>query len=246
LDPETSIADVRDAHVVITDLETEQEVILNYSEELGSYTAEAFPKEDGYYRIDVDHPDYPSVYAYNEVPRKITIGSLDTSTVFFDGEKRLQVNFNIIDDEEADNYYVWDLLISNESNENILPSGDADLVSTDNNTEVISDESFNAQSMLFIQDDSFNGTEYATSFLTEANLNEGLEAENSNNEEELKIQLRIMAVSEDLFEYLKSVESYYQNDKVNSSTINPIEIRSNIHNGLGIFGAFEQSLIEVN
>ena len=51
-------------------------------------------------------------------------------------------------------------------------------------------------------------------------------------------ELKVMAVSSDLYEYLKAYETYRNSDNKNTSLSNPIPIYSNIENGLGIFGGY--------
>lgn len=247
LDHESFIGDIEDALVMITDLDTKEEILLEYSEELGEFTTETSPKAFGSYRIDVSHPDYKSAHAINTIPSTIQIVELDTSTVLYQGEETLQIDFNIVDNSEEDNFYVWDIINSNDDNSDILPNEQADLISNDANFESISEQGELNQSKIFFQDSEFNGTEYQASFLTFKNRSQV--GENSNVEgetEEIKLQLRILSVSEELFEYLKSVEAYYQRNRPNTSSVHPVEIHSNVVNGLGIFGAYDQTLIDLN
>jgi len=247
LDKNSSIGDIRDAEVWITNLETDEITVLDYSKELGLFSAETSPEGYASYRIDVTHPDYKSAHAINRVPSAIEIVEIDTSTVIYQGEETLKIDFNIIDNGKEDNFYVWDIIDSDEDITDILPDNQADLVSEDMNLENIADQGGQNQSKLFFQDSEFNGTEYEASFMTFKNRN--LTEENSSVDgegEEIKLQLRILSVSQELFEYLKSVESYYQRNNPNTSSVHPIEIHSNVVDGLGIFGAYNQTLIDLN
>lgn len=51
-------------------------------------------------------------------------------------------------------------------------------------------------------------------------------------------ELQVMAVSSDLYEFLKSYEIYKNDDIKNTSISDPVIIHSNIENGLGIFGGY--------
>ena len=51
-------------------------------------------------------------------------------------------------------------------------------------------------------------------------------------------ELKVMAVSSELFKYLKSYEDYKNSDIKNTSISDPLLIYSNIENGLGIFGGY--------
>jgi hypothetical protein len=55
--------------------------------------------------------------------------------------------------------------------------------------------------------------------------------------------IRIMSVSKELYDYFVSVEKYYQSQNIATSTISPIQIYSNVENGLGVFGAYATILI---
>jgi len=244
----SSIADVKDAHVVVTDLNSLEETTLFYSEDRGAYTAEVNPGAFGSYKIEVDHPDYDSASARNDVPSKIEVVELDTSTVIFEGIETLRIDFNILDNKLEENFYVWDLIESDCDASDILPSSDADLYSDDSNSEVINDRDLHAQSKIFIQDNNFNGTQYSTSFLSlsKRNANAGSIDPITGAPKEVKLQLRILTVSKELFEYLKSVETFYQSNNTNTSAVNPVDIKSNVENGLGIFGAYELTLIDIN
>ena len=248
LNNESSIDDVKDAHVVITDLNTLEETTLFYSEDRGAYTAEVNPAAYGSYKIEVDHPDFDSASARNDVPSKIEVVELDTSTVMFEGEETLRIDFNILDNKLEDNFYVWDLIQSDSDASDILPSSEADLYSDDSNSEVVNDRDLFGQSKIFIQDNNFNGTQYSTSFLSLGNRYGNAENVDpiTGNPKDVKLQLRILTVSKELFEYLKSVETFYQSNNTNTSSVNPVDIKSNVENGLGIFGAYELTLIDIN
>lgn len=63
--------------------------------------------------------------------------------------------------------------------------------------------------------------------------------ESGEIEDEIPLfELKVMAVSSDLFEYLKTYEDYKRSEIKNTSISDPIMIHSNIENGLGIFGGY--------
>jgi len=51
-------------------------------------------------------------------------------------------------------------------------------------------------------------------------------------------ELNVMAVSSDLYDYLRSYEDYKKREIKNTSISDPVIIHSNIENGLGIFGGY--------
>ncbi|HPQ20412.1 MAG TPA: DUF4249 family protein [Saprospiraceae bacterium] len=60
-----------------------------------------------------------------------------------------------------------------------------------------------------------------------------------------KKYVRLMTVSNELYQYFVSLENYYKNQYVGSSINSQNEIYSNVNNGFGIFGAYTTLLIPI-
>lgn len=251
LDVNSYIEKIEDAYVTVENLETgliTELVHTSNATNKGTYYSAFRPREDASYRIIVEKDGFTTASAVDQIPTDIDVVFLDTSLVEVEGELALKIDFKINDNASEENFYVWDLLYTQEegNNNDILPSvTDATLESVDDNAEILNEEN-NFQSKLFLRDDNFNGVEYNTSFFT---YNEEI-VENSNpssteTETDLKLQLRVLSVSKDLYNYLKSVEASYRSQNLNTSNINPLDINSNVEGGLGIFGAYKMHLIDI-
>lgn len=243
-DNSTAIEEITDASVIIIESQSRKIKELEHSEK-GIYRSSE-PAELGMeYELEVAHPDYGVASAFTTVPSEIELTSIDTSIVELDGAKVLKVDFNIVDNEEEENFYVWDLVSSQEEEIDILPSEEAYLTSVDGNVEITSDRANVQQSKIFISDRDFNGTEYNTSFISFRNIENFQNGNPNNPNEQLDLKLRVLSVSEELYNYLKSVEESYRSQNINTSSVNPVEIDFNITNGLGIFGAYKQKLVDI-
>ncbi len=69
--------------------------------------------------------------------------------------------------------------------------------------------------------------------------------DDSCEEEHIEYALKIMTVSAELFDYLKSVDLSNQQQRVNTSNTIPVNIESNIENGLGIFGGVNVQIFPI-
>ena len=94
--------------------------------------------------------------------------------------------------------------------------------------------------MLFISDDQFNGKKYSTKLTLGNDIIKNTEGGNDgvHTSENPRFNLKIMAVSKDLYEYLRTYELYKQTEIAITSTSQPVHVYSNIENGLGIFGGY--------
>jgi len=254
-DPNSYIEKIQDANVSVQNLETGEITQLIHSlveGEKGLYTSSSFPQEFVNYKLVVEKDGFTTATAVNKIPSEIDVDFIDTSLVEIEGERALQIDFTIRDNAGEENFYVWDLLYSteedydNNNNSDISPtSSDATLESVDDNTEILNEEN-NFQSKLFLTDGNFNGSNYSTTFLTfDENIVDGSSPNVDVETENLKLQLRVLAVSKELYEYLKSVEASYRSQNINSSNINPVDIDFNVEGGLGIFGAYKMHLIDI-
>ena len=97
-----------------------------------------------------------------------------------------------------------------------------------------------------LTDGAFDGVSYSTTFLTHDQNIVASSIPNAPAEtNKLKLQLRVLVVSKDLYEYLKSVEASQLSQKINTSNVTPVSIASNVDGGLGVFGAYKMHLIDI-
>lgn len=81
--------------------------------------------------------------------------------------------------------------------------------------------------------------------INQGDVSDGNSSEGGETEKvEFKYELRVMAISKELFDYYSSVEEYYRNKDNNHSNQPPTEIYTNVSGGLGIFAGFSESVLK--
>lgn len=93
----------------------------------------------------------------------------------------------------------------------------------------------------FISDKEFSNNKFKTSFsITKEDIRDDNSEQIINreclDENESPYSLKVMTVSADLFDYLKSVDFFNQSISNDTSIKQPVTIITNIENGVGIFG----------
>lgn len=274
---EFSIID--DADVRVVNLTNGQSFYLD-KKKTGSYTRELNPVEGHEYEISVDIPGHNEIRARTYVPSVLEVDVVSNFTRNSDGKESIEIDIEITDNPNEENYYVWELLevdrdrftlddpssspisttIDNAEIEDIQDNSDD--IPSDSGSENTTKEELSTNNIFsFLTDDdtdSYQKKDYnSLSFLSESDVRSGKianrlildgkiltnqtsegEEEASNPEKTPLYELKVMAVSSDLYEYLKSYELYKNNEIKNTSISDPVIIHSNIENGLGIFGGF--------
>jgi len=165
------------------------------------------------------------------------------------GQAVYKIDLEITDLPSQENFYVWEVLEDLDSEQSIkLFSGD-DISSIEDAIDQNAPVTFNPKikgDFVFVQGGESEDTSsdfFNTSlFAVAAN---GLDSEGNPNPGSIsdqKIKLKVRAVSKDLFMHLKSLEEL---SSINSSNNQPGSIYSNIQNGYGIFGAFNEETITI-
>ncbi len=263
LDDEERIENIPNADVFIRNKETNQEFDLNYVGNGNYMSLEDVPSEGIDYELVVSAEGFDEVCSSNKISPNPIIADLDTTELFLpDGQKALKIVFDILDESSEENYYIWDLVIeisdpSDISGESVSIQGI--LETEDSNVDDVSNpDDRTGHGRIFLSDDAFNGTRYNTSFINivdetnyvkDGNEQNGGSGSNGggqlSDDAEYTYKLRVLSVSKDLYEYYKSIDIYKWNSDVNSNLSQPTQIYSNIKNGYGIFGAYNQQIIEI-
>ena len=256
LDSNDNIDILNDAFVTVRNMVTNDLIELTYRPNGLYMSNEMLPEEGVDYELMVQHKDYTSILAMDRITHNATITDLDTMTVLVNGQSALEIQFNIKDNNQENNYYIWDLIYeipedSTEAVGNIAV--DYVLESSDGNTEDIENNSRdNVATKIFITDILFNGSNHNTSFISITSSNDGAEEKEEGeegtgsctNETKPIIKLRIQSVSKNLYDYYKSIEVYQARENIKSNSSRPSEIYSNVKNGFGIFGGVNEQVIE--
>ncbi len=159
------------------------------------------------------------------------------------GMQYYEIDFKLKSKEEDENYYLMNLVELNDQGEIIvdtLGNGGSNGGSTpfDYDSEVTFRNGSDGFNLEFIDKDDFSGGEYNNTITTPAREDE----EGEGGFDGKRYAMNVQSVSGDLFQYYKSIEKYNSHQGPGSSISVPLEIHSNIKNGLGIFGAYNQTL----
>lgn len=192
------------------------------------------------YELKVSAPELESVFAYTYVPTQINVAVEELVEQDIDGKKVINVNFEIIDNPDEENYYIWEL-VDKKLNFDVSFS---DIFTEDSDNEFTHNFELETRNSFtninFINNSDFNENTYSTTVISPTEvIGNGIDSEiNTRSIYDLKIR----SVSKDFYEYLRSFSQYSES---NSSVSTPTEIQSNIFNGLGIFGAYSETIIKL-
>jgi Domain of unknown function (DUF4249) len=212
----------------------------------GWYVSDVYPQVGFSYRLQTHHPVFSSVSSECKVPPPPQIDSL-----FFtvgemldqEGIPITRFTLRLNDPDPNINYYELILYSGNPLDPIIQPMPSTRIIQLDDPT-LIADANWNyAPSTLFFSDALFNGINGEVSF----NLKWG--GYPSADDPPYYIVLR--NISSSYYQYLKSwsVHRFNQNSTQNTRdplTLlfqgDPVELYTNVNNGYGIFGAYNQTL----
>lgn len=218
----------------------------------GKYIASNYyPVPGQEYFLEVRAAGFDIATAHNKIPTVATILEVDTTSIqSAQGTTALQIDFTIDNSDFQANYLIYDVVQEYEdSNVNgILDYFQAEnwfenawLSSLTSDTEKIT-KGEGLQSKIFMEDSDVSSPSIVASIVSYEDFSQSeVGATTSQND----IYLRVMAVSKELYEYSKSMEYYKLNRNTNSNHSQPLELYSNVEGGLGVFGGYSQTLIEL-
>ncbi len=274
---------VDDAEVRVLNLTNGQSFFLD-KRRTGNYARELSPVEGHEYQLSVNVPGREELMAQTYVPSVLEVNVFSNLVENVDGSSNIEINIEIEDNPQEENYYVWELLpISSGVADNVnaapistrdetndssdVTNGDGNIGqgNGDGNTNPKFENELTSDKIYSFNLGENEESEYqqkelsAPAFLSEADVRAGkianklildssliseidseyevIDSEEIESRQPL-FELNIMAVSSDLYEYLRSYEDYKQREIKNTSFSDPVIIHSNIDNGLGIFGGF--------
>ena len=227
LDEEDKFEVIPDASVFIYNSDDQQVDELLFVDETQTYQSYKYPRSGEFYRLKVVHHDFETVTASTTMPE---LDSAQVSTEFIgdDDDQETLITINIQGGDTKD-YYIWDLVYYNDQQKNEML---ADIRSVDARTDNILPFNDIAQQRIFLQDIE------AYQDISSAFITPDIHKNNISS-----ASLNLMIVSEDAYEYYKSLEVYKKTQTIYSD---PINIHTNIKNGLGIFGARNVISLNVN
>lgn len=193
------------------------------------------PQANQSYTIEASASGYESVNASNSIPSAVPIYQLDTVTsTNNDGETILEATITFQDPPNVSNYYMLEVFVTgmyyDEWEQDSIEIREPLQISCDDiNVETVNRFNFggfeNTYLYLMLKDQNFDGENYSLTFsvINYAEL----------KEMDLFGEIRLVNTSEEYFNYLKSFNMYQRT--INNPFATPVQVYSNVNNGMGIF-----------
>jgi len=226
-----TLPNIEDATVKLYNDDIEFGTLIHQSE--GFYTLNSpFPVEGQTYELKVTHSKFDNVTTKSICPKSITISSVDTTR---QGEI-MKYNFSIQDDGLQENYYSIQFITTLVYKNEITPGNFKNDTVTVNNTICTRDinaeleqdpNGLSCDQEILYTDKNFNGQSYTFNI------------EQSILPEAIKSTIIVRNISADLFKYKKTLQLYKANQ--DNPFGEPVQVYSNIKDGLGIFSGYSIS-----
>jgi hypothetical protein len=204
----------------------------------GNYLSSFRPSGNTNYKIIVSSTLGQSV-AENYIPQKTTILSIDTTSVYVYSQKELECRIKFKDDEASENFYLLDIRAI---------AGSYSFGMNDNRDTIYYEQSIDFEYDKSIIEEKIGNNTISYGVIFSDKFFNGKEIELA-----VKIGSDILQIKDknSIKFYLKSISrDYYLYAKSYSRSINqaedvlgePIQVYSNIQNGFGIFGGYNQDV----
>lgn len=204
----------------------------------GNYGTSIFPIENQVYRIEIKVDGYPLITASSRIPTQAIVENVTTTDLDQDGA--VKVDFEILDSEDSDNYYIWEIkqggFSSDNSSTNLLGIYDGGSVESVQNN--------GRWTKLFLQESDLSAV--VSSLLYPDQVINSDDPDSDDPEPEA-YYLKVISASSDYYKNLLSIvelENGGQNTGT-SSVILATEYHSNIQGGFGIFAGYNEQLIKL-
>ena len=190
----------------------------------GLYLSNNFPEPGIRYSIEVNNEEYQSVNANDVIPDEIIVVDLTSDSGFHNGQITREFELTLKNKAGIKEYIIIELLILE-----TWDYGKGDYYPTNISTEDpvvenINDIEYGAQKLLFT-DQSFDGQEYKLRFFIPYYYSENA-----------SFKVRTYSCSESYYKYIKTIDKYHETNGDFFSQ--PVQIYSNVENGIGIFGGY--------
>jgi len=238
---------IENGSIRVEDLTNNQEIEFEYVGEGNYKSIGHIPQKGHNYELFVDTEQHGISTARTYVP---TIGEITLKTSKqrdILGGAAIQIELSVDNISNQNNYYVWDV-VNNES------TPIANQIKLFNSSNVQNENELLTPDAPTAADPKGNGLVVFTESSDTGTFNASLIAAQAKDFEQndqspvfdKSFQIRIKAVSEDLYQHLKALNEYNQRNLPHSSSTFHKELYSNINNGYGIFGAYTEKIMFVN
>ncbi len=202
----------------------------------GYYVSANRPLAGEIYHLDVSCDGFHSVSSRVEVPEKPEF-TCDTAWIKKNGKLHLELTYSIMDNADSDNYYIIQAQIVDRNSDgqvhlkNIWMSTHDQHI--DNREDDIDARTTGHTFMLL--DDHFNGQFYQVTF------DIGLEEDNPGwfNSPFNNLKVSVANCNKALYRHMGTLSLYHSTD--GNPFANPVQVYSNIENGFGLLGSWNQS-----
>jgi len=213
---------VRSADVYLTCADNSFPELLTYLSN-GVYQSTHTAQHGEEYSIEVIHSTFDNISATAVMPEE-TQGDAK-----YTGDNEGFQNFEInIKNENSKNFYIWEMLERTEGG-----ASNIEIFSGDSRTDNILPEETQVQKLIFFEGLNASDVE---------NINSSFSTNGISDDQIENSEIRLITVNQDMYKYYRSLELY---KNARNNFVKPIEIYSNVNNGLGIFGAISESVFEI-
>lgn len=230
---------VTDAIVLLLDQDNQLlETFTGFSDQFFtySYSGKSKPMPGQTYHLRVSINDEPDIRVVNTVPTQVPIASIEIdSSGVMDGEPiKMHVSFK--DPVMDKNYYTVKII----EDAVYFVNNDSVRLTQEIYFEVIDQSLGNDErgQEKLINDNRFNGKDYTFNLKLYRRYSYGVQASEQHT------RVLLLNVSEEYYKYFstKNLQDYTNGDPF----AQPVQVFTNVENGLGIFAAYSSSVIELN
>ena len=218
----------------------------------GNFISSFTPQTGKSYRIQVVSEGFDTVEGEATIPPALQITTIRIDQGEFEYTSGLEFHISIQDDPNQSNFYglfgqstveIFDTTTGESIDKHTFPvsMSTTDLVLADQDflEEAGEDRTFFRE--VFFPDDLFQGRTHELSFSVDG-ISINFPGSNFRTETELQIQL--LSVSEDLYRYKRAAK--LQRELGDDPFSEPVEIPSNMSNGVGLFAGYQAEVITVS
>lgn len=202
------------------------------------------------FKIFANSKKYGSVSSSSTIPTKAAIEYVKLKEVSeLDNANEIEFQFK---DQNIDNkYFIWSIIDvdtshvgSGQNNGTLNSPLDIKTWVDDINDQAHLVKNGKLNSSLALSGEELEANDNTTSIFTTRKFYRDGETPPADDAKKVPM-LRLMTVSEDLYQYYKSLEDYLKYNNNNASVIEPQKIYSNINGGYGIFAGYSIQYIPI-
>ena len=212
----------------------------------GLYTSGTEKPQTGQvYSINVSHTNYENASSTNQLPGELQVSNIELQDqTMVSGEQFRKISITFQDSPDPDFYMIRIVGGFWVETYDSLGMPDSSLIPYpmwvfSQSPAVENSNPNNMQPTIIFKDELFNGTQYTIDLLVEEYIFGG-EKENIKD-----IYISISKISEEYYWYEKSYQAYVSSQN-NQFFSQPVQVYTNIENGLGIFAGFSTQTDTIN